>query len=78
MLEINNYCWYCKLMLIQRNNGGLQHWWPVFDDHSMFRKFETFTWTKIIKKSTFLEGIFISSSEKLTFEKENVIFLNTF
>ena len=32
---------------------------------------------KIIKKSTFFR-ISFSSSEKLTFAKENVIFLNTF
>ena len=44
----------------------------------MFRKFWTFMWTKIILKISFFEKDFFSSSEKLTFEKENVIFLNTF
>ena len=43
----------------------------------MFRKFWTFMWTKIIKKSTFFRIIF-QAVKKLTFEKENVIFLNTF
>ena len=32
---------------------------------------------KVKKKSIFLEGFFFSS-EKLTFEKENVIFFNTY
>ena len=43
----------------------------------MFRKFWAFMWTKMIKKYTFFR-IFFSSHEKLTFEKENVIFFNTF
>ena len=30
------------------------------------------------KNLLFLEGFFLSSSEKLTFEEKNVIFLNTF
>ena len=30
------------------------------------------------KNLLFSEGFFLSSSEKLTFEKENVIFFNTF
>ena len=44
----------------------------------MCRKFWTFMWTKIIKKIYFFRRIFFSSSEKLTFEKENVILFNTF
>ena len=40
----------------------------------MCRKF----WTKIIKKIFFFRKIFFLSSKKLTFEKENVIFFNTF
>ena len=30
------------------------------------------------KKSTFFRKIFFSSSQKLTFEKDNIIFLNIF
>ena len=44
----------------------------------MFRKFWTFMWTKLIKKSTFFRRIYFSSSEKLTLEEENVIFLKYF
>ena len=44
----------------------------------MCQKFWTFMWTKIKKKSTFFKRAFFSSSEKLTFEKENVMFSNTF
>ena len=44
----------------------------------MCRKFWTFMWTKIIKKSTFFRRIFFSSSEKLNFDKENVIFFTFF
>ena len=44
----------------------------------MCQKFWTFMWTKINKKSTFLEGFFFSSDEKLTFENENVILFNIF
>ena len=39
----------------------------------MCRKFWTFVWTKIPKNLLF-RRIFFSSSEKLTFKKENVIF----
>ena len=44
----------------------------------MYRKFWTFMWTKVKKNLLFLERFFFSSSEKLTFEKEILIFLNTF
>ena len=49
----------------------------------MCRKFWTFmlTWKygcESKKKYTFFRKIFFSSSEKLIFENENVIFLNTF
>ena len=44
---------------------------------STYQKFWTFIWTKV-KKNLFFRRIFFSSSEKLTFEKENVIFFNTF
>ena len=47
-------------------------------NYSMCRKFWTFMWTKVEKNLLFLERFIFSSSEKLTFEKENVIFLNTF
>ena len=43
----------------------------------MYRKFWTFIWTEVKKNLFFLE-IFFSSSEKLTFETENVIFFNTY
>ena len=42
----------------------------------MCRKFWTLMWTKIL--TTFFRRIFFSSSKKWTFEKENVIYLNTF
>ena len=44
----------------------------------MCQKFWTFMWTKKKKKSSFSRRIFVLSNEKLTFEKENEILLNTF
>ena len=43
----------------------------------MYRKFWTFMWTKV-KKMYFFYKDFFSIIKKLTFEKENVIFLNTY
>ena len=54
--------------------------WCKFALISMCRKFWTFMWTEIKKNLLILKGFYFSNSEKLTFEKENVIFfyLNLF
>ena len=79
---------FCKLLIFASSLRKLSYREKKFRQNSLKRwemwflamcqKFRTFMWTKLKKNLLFLERFFFSSSEKLTYEKENVILFNTF